>query len=239
MKLLDLTLPTPPENLALDEALLEATEAGELVDEVLRLWESPQTIIVVGRSSRVADEVNLDACRATKIPVLRRASGGAAIVAGPGCLMYGVVLRYSGREHLRILDEVHRHVLGIVRSAIEPLLGNVTHSGTCDLTIDGRKFSGNSVRCKRDHLLYHGTLLCKFDLALIEQLLKAPPRQPDYRGGRSHNEFLTNIPVSASDLRGALAAHFATQQPLVDWPRERTARLAETRYSQPSWNFQR
>ena len=50
MKLLELTLPTPAENLALDEALLDAAEAGELPDEVLRLWEPSQPLVVVGRS---------------------------------------------------------------------------------------------------------------------------------------------------------------------------------------------
>src|SRR4051812_23769070 len=132
MKRLELTLPTPAGNLALDEALLEAAEAGEFGGDVLRLWESPETAVVVGRSSRVAEEVDVAACSAAGVPILRRASGGAAIVAGPGCLMYGVVLRYAGREHLRLLDQVHRHVLGIVRSAIEPLAGDVAHRGICD-----------------------------------------------------------------------------------------------------------
>ena len=56
MKLLDLTLPTPAQNLALDEALLDAAEAGDLPDEVLPLWEPPQPLVVVGRSSHVAAE---------------------------------------------------------------------------------------------------------------------------------------------------------------------------------------
>ena len=100
MKLLDLTLPSPAENLALDEALLEAAEAGELAGDVLRLWEMPQPAVIVGRSSRLAEEVDAPAVRAAQVPVLRRASGGAAVVVGPGCLMYSVVLRYEGREHV-------------------------------------------------------------------------------------------------------------------------------------------
>src|SRR6187200_1117199 len=103
MKLLELTLPTPEENLALDEALLEEAEAGKAADEVLRLWEMPEKVVVVGRSSQVGEEVNLEAVAEAQVPVLRRCSGGAAIVAGPGCLMYSVVLRYEGREHLRLL----------------------------------------------------------------------------------------------------------------------------------------
>ena len=82
MRYLDLTLPTAAENLALDEALLEEAEAAGGPTEMLRLWESPQPLVVVGRSSRIDAEVRVDACRASGIPILRRASGGAAIVAG-------------------------------------------------------------------------------------------------------------------------------------------------------------
>ena len=55
MRLLDLTLPTAAENVALDEALLDAAEAaseqGSEEPEVLRLWEPTQFFVVVGRSS--------------------------------------------------------------------------------------------------------------------------------------------------------------------------------------------
>jgi lipoate-protein ligase A len=239
MKLLELTLPTPAENIALDETLLDAAEAGELDAEVLRLWESPDVAVVVGRSSHVAEEVDLDACATGNIPVMRRASGGAAVVIGPGCLMYGVVLRYAGREYLRLLDQVHRHVLDVVRSALKPLIGGVIHEGTCDLTIAGKKFAGNSVRCKRDHVLYHGTLLNDFDLRLIQRLLRMPPRHPAYRAGRGHLDFVTNIGVSPGELRRAIASRFRAHQPLLDWPRQRTAELVAKRYSAEEWTFKR
>jgi lipoate-protein ligase A len=239
MHLLDLTLSSPAENLALDEALLDAAEAGELDGDVLRLWEMPRVAIILGRSSRAYDEVDLEAAEGADAPVLRRASGGAAVVVGPGCLVYSVVLRYEGREHLRMIDEAHQHVLGIVRSAIEPLVAGVKHSGICDLTVGGRKFCGNSLRCKRDHLLYHGTLLHDFDLALVARLLKMPPRQPDYRGGRPHAEFVTNLPVSTAALRASLSKAFSAQQALVDWPQGRTHHLVKNRYSQSVWNLGR
>jgi len=239
MKLLDLTLPSPAENLALDEALLEAAEAGELNDDVLRLWEFQAPAVVVGRSSRVAEEVHLEAARAAGISVLRRASGGASIVAGPGCLMYSVVLKYEGREHLRLLDEVHRHVLGKVLSSLAPLTPGAEHAGTSDLALAGRKFSGNSLRCKRDNLLYHGTLLYDFDLTLIGRFLKMPPRQPSYRGDRQHSDFVSNLGLSSAALRQALAAAFNAQQPLSFWPLVRTRQLTDSRYSQDPWNLQR
>jgi lipoate---protein ligase len=239
MKLLDLTLPTPAENLALDEALLDAAEAGELTDEVLRLWEPTGPLVVVGRSSRVAEEVNLEACRAANVPVYRRSSGGAAIVAGPGCLMYSVVLRYDGRQHLRMIDQAHEHVLGIVGSAIAKLVPGVESRGISDLAIGNRKFSGNSLRCKREHLLYHGTLLYDFDLPLIGRLLRMPPRMPDYRGGREHGEFVMDLDLDGAALKSALAEAFEVTEGLAMWPDNATRTLAEQRYSQDSWNLAR
>src|SRR5688500_8952672 len=111
MQFLDLTLDSPQANLALDEALLEHAERAGRPSEVLRVWESPAPIVVIGRSSRIEDEVHLDHCRTAGIPVLRRVSGGAAIVAGPGCLMYAVMLSYQVRPELRPIDAAHRFVL--------------------------------------------------------------------------------------------------------------------------------
>jgi lipoate-protein ligase A len=111
--------------------------------------------------------------------------------------------------------------------------------GTSDLAIAGRKFSGNSLRCKRDHLLYHGTLLYDFDLTLLGRLLKMPPRQPPYRAGRSHGEFVTNLSLPRDQLVQALAAAFGAAEPLDGYPHEATQRLARERYSQDSWNLAR
>src|SRR5438105_15370663 len=92
MQLLDLTLDTPAENVAIDEALLLTAESGDAPEEVLRIWEPHQYFVVLGSSSRIATEVNLEYCEAEGIQIVRRTSGGAAIVAGPGCLMYSLVL---------------------------------------------------------------------------------------------------------------------------------------------------
>ena len=62
MDLLDLTLPSPAENLALDEALLDWAEAERSGAEFLRLWESPQLLVVLGRTSQMEREVDVAAC---------------------------------------------------------------------------------------------------------------------------------------------------------------------------------
>ena len=57
MKLLDLTLPTPAENLACDEALLNQAEANG--GEILRFWEPREHFVVVGYANKVGTEVDV------------------------------------------------------------------------------------------------------------------------------------------------------------------------------------
>jgi lipoate-protein ligase A len=240
LRFLDLTLDSPAENLALDDALLDeaegAAERGQAVAELLRVWEPRQTMVVVGRSSRIAQEVDLDACRRRGLSVLRRSSGGAAIVTGPGCLMYSLVLSYAARPGLRMIDAAHRFVLSRLAGGLRALCGDVQCAGTSDLAIAGRKFSGNSMRCRRECFLYHGTLLYDFPLRDVAQLLRSPPRQPAYRNGRGHGEFLTNLTAQRDQLMDVLRAAWEAHEPPGGWPRDRVRQLVVEKYSCAAWN---
>ena len=263
MQRLDLTLPTPAENLALDEALLDWAEEENDEWEFLRLWESPEPIVVVGRSTRVDLEIHESACRRRGIPILRRSSGGAAIVAGPGCLMHAVVLSYKLRPELKDIRRAHAYVLGRLADSLSVYGLPVAHAGTSDLVIADcglriadwasgvmqsairnpkseivRKFSGNSLRAKRSHLLYHGTLLYNFDLALVESCLRMPPRVPDYRESRHHCDFVTNLPITRQSLVDAVDAAWPTQGTVSAWPIERVSRLVAERLARDSWNLE-
>ena len=237
LRLLDHTCQTPEENIALDEALLEQAEASGEPNEMLRIWEPHAPLVVVGRSSRVDVEVNVEACRQRGIPILRRSSGGAAIVAGPGCLMYAVVLSHQRRPHLCAIDEAHRFVLTTILAALAKRTSGVARQGTSDLTLADRKFSGNSMRAKREHLLYHGTLLYDFPLPLIGHCLGTPPRQPEYRQAREHDRFVTNLPLPAAELRAVLVEAWQAREPLGDWPQALTRQLVAEKYSRQEWNL--
>lgn len=280
MRNLRLTLETAAANLALDEALLEAAEAQPLSDSassraaalarpsgILRLWEPQQYFVVLGRSSQSQQEVALATCARDGVPLLRRTSGGATIVAGPGCLMYALVLGYGeigqgqripgSEDHgsrvphheaypdrpfqpLLDINATHRFVLGRIAQSLSSLAPGIVQAGISDLALPAcrlpcgetglYKFSGNSLRCKRTHYLYHGTLLYDFDLPRISRWLKTPPRQPDYRSARPHATFLANLPATQDQLVLALTRDWHALQPLDDWPRERTARLVREKY---------
>ncbi|HUE74404.1 MAG TPA: lipoate--protein ligase family protein [Pirellulaceae bacterium] len=234
MHFLEVTLPTAAENVALDEALLDAGEEGR-GGEHLRIWELAQPAVIVGRSSRLAEEVRLDECRRRGIEIVRRASGGAAIVAGPGCLLYSLILCYGERPHLRHLDQAHGYVLGRLAAAIGRHVPGVAYRGTSDLAVGEKKFSGNSLRCKRDWFLYHGTLLYAAELDLIESLLATAPRQPAYRGGRSHAQFVTNLPLARDALVEAVREAFAAGPVAEVWPQQDVQRLVREKYGREEW----
>lgn len=239
MELLDYTLPTPEENLACDEALLDEAERRGQPLELLRFWESPRPFVVLGYSSKIDEETHRDACRRAGIPILRRTSGGAAVMAGPGCLMYALVLSYTLRPQLQDLGEAHRTVMGRLCSALEPLASGIEHRGTCDLALDGRKVSGNSLRCRRWHLLYHGTLLYRFPLEMLDEYLGTPPRQPDYRHGRKHREFVANLSVEPAALKAAIADAWQADVPRQPPSADELATLVAAKYGQADWNERR
>lgn len=237
MRYLELTLEEPARNLALDEALLEEAELSEEEhsSELLRVWEPSQPFVVLGRSSLLEQEVNLTACRQMAIPVLRRVSGGATVVTGPGCLMYAVLLSYARRPDLRLLDRAHQTVMENQRRAIQSLGIDCSIQGICDLTLGAKKFSGNSLRCRRNFLLYHGTILYEFPLPLLGTCLGTPQRQPDYRQQRSHLEFVTNIQASRSEIIRALRSVWDAGDETRSWPELATSRLATEKYSRLEW----
>ena len=244
MKLLDLTLPAPAENLACDEALLDWCEDG-VGEEVLRFWESRQYFIVVGYANKVASEVNAAACRTNGIPVYRRCSGGGTVVQGPGCLDYTILLKITEDGPLRSITSANRFIMERNRAAIESLCpGSRTSNarphiavrGHTDLCLDDLKFSGNSQRRRKHFLLFHGTFLLNFDLSLVSEVLRMPSRQPDYRKERSHASFLTNLNMPAKSVKAAMKWAWDANSPLNNPPLERTAVLVRDKYATPAWN---
>lgn len=233
MRLLDLTLPAPAENIALDEALLLQADASG--GEILRFWEWPQPAVILGSGCRLRDDVDLDACLADDVPIFRRSSGGGTVMLGRGCLVYSLVLAYDRDPALRTISSSYQYVLGTVGRALTALGLRASHAGTSDLSCDDRKFSGNSQQRKRKHFLHHGTLLYCFDIASIARYLRVPARQPDYRHGRGHADFLCNLPAEPEQIKSVIASAWGATLGDCDWPHEPVARLVRERFGSIEW----
>ena len=235
MQLLDLTFPTPEENLACDEALLDAAEERSGA-ETLRFWESSLYFIALGSSNITAKEVNLDACGRDGVPVLRRRSGGGAVLQGPGCLNYCLILAIDGQ--CTTIAETNSFVLGRNRSVLHRLMNEqVRHEGLTDLAIDGLKVSGNAQRRRMKYLMFHGTFLLDFDIRSIGRYLKLPSKQPGYRKDRPHLEFLRNTGLTRGALKDAMREEWKTTESMKNPSDLNIGELVSSRYGLSEWNM--
>jgi lipoate-protein ligase A len=237
MRFFDLTLPGIAENLALDEALLiEADARGGA--PILRIWEPETLAVVLGASSRWREDVRVEACRADGVAIARRSSGGGTVVIGPGTLNLTVVLPQDAAPGLGAVDTAHAFVLGRIAEALRARGPAVEVLGLGDLTIDRRKFSGSAQRRLRTHFLVHATILYRFPLELVARYTRIPSRQPAYRAGRAHDDFLTNLDLPRADLVEAVRAawlDFDHPDAPVAVPETLLKQLVTTKYSDPAW----
>ena len=245
MQLIDPALSAPAEILAVDEALLDWCETGGS-GELLHFWEPREPFVVVGYANKVATEVNVPACEAAGIPIFRRCSGGGTVVQLPGGLNYSLILQITTDGPTRNITAANQFIMERNRAAIElaantlgnsALAASISVRGHTDLCAGNVKFAGNSQRRHRNFLLFHGTLLLNCDLALISEYLRMPSLQPDYRAGRPHSDFVTNLNLPAAAVKAAFAKTWHALPAKLEMPMEKVTRLAQEKYSTREWNF--
>lgn len=236
MKYIDWSPPSPAENLAADEALLDLCEAGQC-EELLRFSETTVPFVVLGYANHAAIEANLPACRADNIPVLRRCTGGGTVLQGPGCLNYSLFLEIREHSPTETITSANRYIMQRNQSALSSLLAQpVTIKGHTDLALGDLKFSGNAQRRRRKFLIFHGTFLLNFNLPLVEKYLRMPSHQPDYRHDRPHSAFITNLNLSAEAVKLALRQAWRADTEAIDLPLANFPDLVQ-KYSSNDWNF--
>jgi len=155
------------------------------------VYEARQTEIVLGRSAKAEDDVYLEKCKRDNVPVHRRAGGGGTVVLCRGVIVISVAGRTTLAYHLK------EHMNAVNMSVIKTLesLGveNLAIRGISDITIGDKKILGSSLHRKKDLVLYQGSLLVDPPLELVTRYLRHPKKEPDYRRGRLHTDFITSL----------------------------------------------
>jgi lipoate-protein ligase A len=156
-----------------------------------RVYEQEDTVVVLGRSRGAGEDVHLERCARDGVPVLRRAGGGGTVVLSRGVVVVSVAGRTSLPFHLR---EQMNAVNALLVSVLEGLgVGNLGIRGISDIARGDRKIGGSSLFRTRDVVLYQGSVLVDPDFDLFERYLRHPSKEPDYRMGRGHRDFLTSL----------------------------------------------
>ena len=73
---------------------------------------------------------------------------------------------------------------------------------------DGRKFGGSAQRRLKSWFMVHCSILYDFPIERIDRYLKMPRRQPEYRAGRSHGDFLSTCRCLVTSSRIPSGTHF-------------------------------
>jgi len=164
------------------------------------LWEYTGTACVLGAGTPLAD-VDLSSCAAAGVPVYRRRGGGGAVLLSPGNLI--ITACYDARRKAFPTQWIGPIAEAVARALRALGLHSACVQGLGDVAVGSRKVLGSSLYASRQVALYQGSLLVNPDLDLIPRFLPHPSREPDYRAGRSHREFLTSL--EQEGYRGGLA----------------------------------
>ena len=149
--------------------------------------------VVFGPSCRQEQEIHLSRCAEDCVPVLERRGGGGTVVLAPGMIITICVGPRSANDTaLEIFGRIHDSMIASFRRAG---IDGIEKKGISDLAIRDRKILGSSLYMGSTPKLfyYQSSLLVSPDLSLLSRYLRHPPKEPQYRQNRTHDEFCTSL----------------------------------------------
>jgi lipoate---protein ligase len=226
----------PEAELACDDVLLDLAEKGE-IGECFRLWKAEDAFVVLGRGNTYKTEVDLGQCKADGVSVFRRQSGGGTILQMPGVLNCTLILDMEARPELKHISKSNCIIMSWFKDAFKSRAEGVSVRGYSDLCVFDKKVMGTAQRRLRRFVLFHGSLLVDCDLSLISKYLSHPSKEPGYRAGRDHSQFLTTLPFSVSDAESVLEDYFVCDGDLDVLDMNLVNKKIQDSYACYSWNF--
>ncbi|MCF7810963.1 hypothetical protein K9N50_08230 [bacterium] len=181
----------------------------------LKVYQPMETAVILGRGSNPGKEIDYAVCDIDNTPVYQRSGGGCAVVLDKGNIIVSIVLPTEGFSNNRIyFDKLSQWLIGKLD---EIGIKGVYQDGISDLVYNCKKVGGSSIQRTKDYLYYSTTLLVEPEVHLMERYLPHPPREPEYRNGRSHSEFVGTLPVNsvkelAQNLRSKLDSKKAIEE---------------------------
>lgn len=145
-----------------------------------------------------------DKVQADQIPVYKRPSGGESVILTPQTLIISVRLIDPELSNPHVYFKQINSLL--IKELSELGIADLSYKGISDIAIGNKKILGSSIYRKRDLVFYHAVLNISESLDQIAYYLAHPQREPDYRKGRNHTDFVTSLhqagyPVDASTLQ--------------------------------------
>lgn len=178
-----------------------------------RVWTPDKAVVVVGKSNKIKNEVDDLYCENQQVEILRRSGGGGAVVLYPGTVIVSAGVWVKEQfQNKKYFDLINLAVVDSL-SAKFRVLKKLSLRGISDIAYEDWKVAGTSMFRSRNYLLYQGSILVDLDLELIGKCLRHPTAEPDYRAGRSHENFVMGLAqvsneIKTSEVRDHMEADF-------------------------------
>jgi lipoate---protein ligase len=229
----------PYYNLALEQFVFG--KPGE-ENDCFMLWQNNNSIII-GRHQNTLEEIDSEFVKENNITVARRLSGGGAVYHDMGNLNFTFITAADKQKGLDFSAFCEP-----IRKALCSFGVPVELSGRNDMTVEGKKFSGNAQYIKDGKVMHHGTILYDSDLQVLSRALKPGSDKIESRGIKSVKSRVTNIrpymkiDMPVTDFWAALKNYFyeafdMRESALAGEHMAEVEKLKEDIYSQWSWNY--
>ncbi len=225
-------------NMAIDEVLIENGEETP----VLRIYGWRPAAVSIGYFQSMKEEVDLDKCNQMGVDVVRRLTGGGAV-------LHEFELTYSfvTKEYPRNILESYAWVCEAVVMSLQRMGFDARFVALNDIVIAGKKVSGNAQTRRNEMLLQHGTLLLRLDVDKMFSVLKVPSEKIRDKIIKDAKERVTSLTgITFDDLTLSLKTSFAIKfdanliaDKMSTEEINRARRLAEQKYRSKEWNFRR
>ena len=167
------------ENIALDQAMIDAHAAGETGNTLRFIGFEP--CVLVGRHQAVRQEVRLDYCREHGIEVGRRVTGGGTIFMDPGVLGWAIA---CDRQALGTtsLAQITQRICESAARGLSMLGFPAKFRPRNDIEVEGRKLCGTGGFFDGDTIFYQSTILGQLDPQVMLSALNVPRAKLEKRG---------------------------------------------------------
>ncbi len=227
------TCTDPYWNLAREEWLLGRLEE---IPQILYLWQNDQTV-VIGRNQNAYKECEVCLLEKEGGHLARRLSGGGAVYHDLGNLNFTFLARPKNYSVSRQME--------ILQNALCCLGLSCERSGRNDLTVNGRKVSGNAFYQTQTGCFHHGTILVSVDMERMRQVLRPSAAKLRAKGVDSVRSRVVNLceldpSITVKRVKEALIAAYQKEmgplQRLQEETSKELAALAE-KYQSSKWRL--
>ena len=238
MNILRSSTSNPAFNLATEEFLMNSQ-----YDNWFYLYINAPSIIV-GKHQNSLAEINVDYVKENNVIVIRRTTGGGAVFHDPGNLNFTFIMK----EHPGETADFRKYTQPII-DVLQAMDVDAKFEGRNDMTIEGKKFSGNAKAFYNNKILQHGTLLFDSTLPNLSQALKLNPLKYRDKAVKSISSRVTNISehlkhdITLEEFEKRIVDHVRTMYAdakvyeLTDEDRAAIQKLVDEKYGTWDWNF--